>query len=57
MGQIELQYDRGSQHEFLSLVKELALPGELQQNASYPFEFSQVDKPYESYSGSNVRLR
>ncbi|XP_043226755.1 vacuolar protein sorting-associated protein 26B-like [Amphibalanus amphitrite] len=57
VGQIELQYDRGGQHEFLSLVKELARPGELQQNVSYPFEFSQVEKPYESYSGSNVRLR
>lgn len=57
IGQIELYYDRSNQHEFLSLVKELARPGELQQNVSYPFEFNQVEKPYESYTGSNVRLR
>lgn len=57
IGQIELYYDRGNHHEFASLVKELALPGELMQNASYSFEFVNVEKPYESYTGSNVRLR
>ena len=39
------------------MVKELALPGELTQNRSYDFEFMQVEKPYESYTGANVRLR
>ena len=53
----ELYYDRGNHHEFTSLVKELARPGELTQSQSYPFEFQQVEKPYESYSGANVRLR
>ncbi|XP_041365352.1 vacuolar protein sorting-associated protein 26B-like [Gigantopelta aegis] len=57
VGQIELYYDRGNHHEFTSLVKELARPGELTQNASYNFEFQQVEKPYESYTGANVRLR
>lgn len=38
-------------------MKELALPGELTQNRSYDFEFMQVEKPYESYVGANVRLR
>jgi len=57
IGQIEMYYDRGNHHEFLSLVKELARPGEMQTNASYPFDFNQVEKPYESYTGSNVRLR
>uniref|UniRef100_V5IFT6 Putative membrane coat complex retromer subunit vps26 n=1 Tax=Ixodes ricinus TaxID=34613 RepID=V5IFT6_IXORI len=57
IGQIELYYDRGNHHEFASLVKELARPGELTQNASYSFEFVNVEKPYESYTGSNVRLR
>ncbi|KAH7970172.1 hypothetical protein HPB49_000654 [Dermacentor silvarum] len=51
----ELYYDRGNHHEFASLVKELARPGELVQNASYSFEFVNVEKPYESYTGSNVR--
>ncbi|KAF2348907.1 Glycosyl transferase family 1 [Trinorchestia longiramus] len=57
VGQIELYYDRGNQHEFTSLVKELARPGELIHNTSYDFEFNQVEKPYESYTGTNVRLR
>ncbi|XP_055676502.1 vacuolar protein sorting-associated protein 26B-like [Lutzomyia longipalpis] len=57
IGQIELYYDRGNHHEFLSLVKELARPGDLIQNSSYPFEFANVEKPYEVYVGSNVRLR
>ncbi|XP_064477185.1 vacuolar protein sorting-associated protein 26B-like [Ornithodoros turicata] len=57
VGQIELYYDRGNHHEFASLVKELARPGELLQSTSYSFEFINVEKPYESYTGSNVRLR
>ncbi|KAK3877585.1 hypothetical protein Pcinc_017700 [Petrolisthes cinctipes] len=57
VGQIELYYDRGNHHEFTSLVKELARPGELSHNASFEFEFNQVEKPYESYAGTNVRLR
>jgi len=57
VGQIELYYDRGNHHEFLSLVKELARPGDLTQNTSFDFEFNQVEKPYESYTGANVRLR
>ena len=52
-----MYYDRGNHHEFTSLVKELARPGELTANASYGFEFLQVEKPYESYTGANVRLR
>ncbi|CAH2239722.1 vacuolar protein sorting-associated protein 26B-like [Pararge aegeria] len=57
IGQIELFYDRGNHHEFISLVKELARPGDLLQHTSYPFEFANVEKPYEVYSGANVRLR
>ncbi|XP_037051817.1 vacuolar protein sorting-associated protein 26-like [Bradysia coprophila] len=40
IGQIELYYDRGNHHEFTSLVRELARPGDLIQNTSYPFEFA-----------------
>lgn len=57
IGQIELFYDRGNHHEFLSQLKELARHGDLIKNTSYPFEFSNVEKPYEVYTGSNVRLR
>jgi len=57
LGRVELYYDRGNHQEFTSLVRELARPGELIQNASYDFEFVQVEKPYESYTGANVKLR
>ncbi|KAL1130669.1 hypothetical protein AAG570_011911 [Ranatra chinensis] len=57
IGQIELYYDRGNHHEFTSLVKELARPGELIQNTIYNFDFQNVEKPFESYTGCNVRLR
>lgn len=57
IGEIELYQDRGNHHEFTSLCKDLARPGELVQNTSYAFEFHNVEKPYESYTGSNVRLR
>ncbi|XP_047103205.1 vacuolar protein sorting-associated protein 26B-like isoform X2 [Schistocerca piceifrons] len=57
IGKIELYYVRGNHHEFTSLVKELACPGELMQNMSYAFEFLNVEKPLELYTGSNVRLR
>lgn len=33
------------------------MPGELYDKKTYPFEFSTVEMPYESYSGVNVRLR
>lgn len=57
IGQIEVYYDRGNQHDFISVVKELARPGELTQNTTFRFEFQQVEKPYESYVGTNVKLR
>lgn len=58
IGQIEMFYERGTHHEFVSLIKDLARPGELTQaRTAYDFDFSHVEKPYESYSGSNVKLR
>lgn len=57
IGQIEMFYDRGNHHDFLSLVRQLDPPGELTKSATYDFEFLHVDKPYETYTGTNVRLR
>jgi vacuolar protein sorting-associated protein 26 len=57
IGQIELYYDRGTHHLFTSLVRELARPGDLCESTCYDFEFVQVEKPYESYTGTNVKLR
>lgn len=58
VGQIEMFYDRGNHHDFLSLVRQLDPPGELNApSTTYKFDFQQVEKPYESYTGTNVRLR
>lgn len=54
---LELYYDRGNHHEFVSLEKDLARPGELTQSQTFDFEFTHVEKPYESYTGQNVKLR
>ena len=57
IGQIELYYDRGATLDFLTLTRDLELPGELNAPKSIPFEFKTVDAQYESYHGINVRLR
>lgn len=53
----EMFYDRGNHYEFLSLVQELAAPGELLHPQNFPFNFKNVEKQYESYNGINVKLR
>ncbi|KAJ6171078.1 Vacuolar protein sorting-associated protein 26 [Penicillium chermesinum] len=53
----EMFYDRGNHYEFLSLVQELAAPGELLHPQTFPFHFKNVEKQYESYNGINVKLR
>ena len=50
-------FDRGSHSEFLSLGQELAAPGDLQHPQAFGFNFKNVEKQFESYSGINVRLR
>ena len=57
VGQIELFYDRGNSYEFTSLVRELEGPGSVNDVKEFPFEFTGVEKKFESYSGINVRLR
>ena len=54
---VEMFYDRGNHHDFLSLVRQLTPPGEMTSSCTFPFEFLRVDKPHESYTGTNVRLR
>ncbi|ELU42482.1 vacuolar protein sorting 26 [Rhizoctonia solani AG-1 IA] len=56
VGCIELFYDRGNHHEFLSLSQELAAPGEMRQAQTFDFSFKNVEKQYESYQGINVKL-
>lgn len=53
----EMYYDRGAHYEFVSLLQELAAPGEMRNNQAFDFEFKNVEKQYESYHGINVKLR
>ena len=57
IGCIELFYDRGNHYEFLSLGQDIAAPGEVHATETLPFEFKNVEKPYENYNGINVKLR
>ena len=51
-------YDRGDHFEFTSVAKELAPAGTIEQEETeYPFDFTDIEKQYESYNGINVRLR
>jgi len=57
VGEIELAYDRGNAMEFTSMVRELEAPGTLLHEKTYAFDFSNVDKPYESYNGISAKVR
>lgn len=50
-------YDRGNHHEFTTLVKELAAPGDLLKSTVFEFDFQNVEKQHETYTGINVQLR
>ena len=53
---IELYFDRGNAIKFTALVRELEPPGVMTSNKTYAFDFN-TEKPYETYSGMNTRLR
>eukprot|EP00878_Enallax_costatus_P002454 GHUV01002633.1.p1 GENE.GHUV01002633.1~~GHUV01002633.1.p1 ORF type:complete len:335 (+),score=99.67 GHUV01002633.1:291-1295(+) len=59
LGQIELASERGSPHDFVSLVRELSPPGDVASAAQkpLPFEFRNVEMQYDSYRGLQVRCR
>ncbi|CAN3374272.1 hypothetical protein DIURU_000849 [Diutina rugosa] len=57
MGSIEINTDGVSTSDFLTMGKELAVPGIIDHEVSYPFEFKNVEKQYESYRGKNAKLR
>lgn len=56
IGQIEF-FEGGQSNEFEHLVRELEGPGILDSPKTFNFNFANVEKPYESYNGLNVRLR
>ena len=53
----ELFYDRGNHYEFTTLVREVDSGGTLTGKKEFPFQFTKVEKKFETYSGINVRLR
>ena len=58
LGTIEMHSDgKVTNDDFLSFAQELAVPGELKNTETFNFEFRNVEKMYESYRGTNVRLR
>ncbi|KAK6455743.1 vacuolar protein sorting-associated protein 26-domain-containing protein [Scheffersomyces xylosifermentans] len=57
LGSIETNLDGIISSDFLSLATELAAPAQLTHPETYPFEFKNVEKQYESYRGKNARLR
>lgn len=57
LGSIETNTDSITSSDFLTLATELAAPSTLTHPESYPFEFKNVEKQYESYRGKNVKLR
>ncbi|KAL6769979.1 VPS26 [Auxenochlorella protothecoides x Auxenochlorella symbiontica] len=57
VGEIELASERGYPHEFLSLVRDLAPPGDLPSQQAYSFSFDNVEMQHDSYLGLKVRLR
>eukprot|EP01134_Creolimax_fragrantissima_P000139 CFRG0139T1 len=57
VGECVLPFESSLSTEFVSLSRELAPPGVLTSTSSYSFNFSHVEKQYETYHGTNVRLR
>lgn len=57
IGLIETNVDGVVTLDFLTMGKELAAPGMLDGEESFPFEFKNVEKQYESYRGKNAKLR
>ncbi len=57
VGAIEMLYDRENSQEFVTQLRHLDNPGMLSGTRQYSFEFTNVEKKYETYSGINVHLR
>lgn len=57
IGCIETHSDKIQADDFISFARELAAAGEIRHTETYPFEFKNVEKQYESYNGLHVRLR
>jgi hypothetical protein len=57
LGRMEIEAERSTSDNFLSVVKELEPKGTLTVSKTYNFDFSNVRKEIESYYGSNGKIR
>ncbi|KAK6591137.1 vacuolar sorting targeting 26 [Cryptosporidium xiaoi] len=57
IGQIDVIYDQSSSYDFFSITKDLEPSGSLYETKHYKWRFNAVDKPYETYYGTNIQLR
>ncbi|KAL0214634.1 hypothetical protein P9112_006818 [Eukaryota sp. TZLM1-RC] len=57
LGQIELAIEKGRPFEFTSAEQELEGAGTLDSVQTFSFDFSNVEKPHETYHGKNIKLR
>lgn len=57
VGKIQMDYDPSNSQEFVTQLRHLDDPGMLSGTQQYSFEFTNVEKKYETYSGINVSLR
>lgn len=57
VGAIQMLYDRERSQEFVTQIRHLDDPGTLSGERQYSFEFTDVEKKYETYTGIAVRLR
>ena len=56
VGRIEMQ-TKAPISDFVCVSRDLAYPGTLTAESSFPFSFARVEKPYDSYYGSCARVR
>lgn len=57
VGTIEMVYDRENSQEFSNVERHLDDPATIDAEHVYPFQFTNVEKAFDTYSGINVRLR
>lgn len=56
-GEVVVKSHKHKPHEFLSMVQDVAPPGDIMAIETLDFEFKNVEMPHESYHGGQVSLR
>lgn len=57
VGQVEFVFDTKSSFQFTTVARELEMAGTMLESKTYNFDFANVEKQYDTYSGHNARLR